>query len=111
MFVARGHVPPPVLDAPGMFALASDERIEEFLAIAGFTPVRIEDLEVCFVAESLAAYIAGARETGGLFARVWAEVSEAERESMTAELAEAFAPYESDGRYELPGVVVGIAAE
>jgi hypothetical protein len=30
---------------------------------------------------------------------------------MTAELAEAFAPYEVDGGYELPGLAVGVAAE
>ena len=111
MFVARGHVPPPEPGAPGMFTLASDERIGELLAAAGFTRVRIEDIPVLFVAESLAAYIADARETGGLFARVWEAVSELERESMTAELAEAFARFEVDGRYELPGLAVGVAAD
>jgi hypothetical protein len=30
---------------------------------------------------------------------------------MAAQLAEAFAPYETDGRYVLPGVAVGVAAE
>jgi SAM-dependent methyltransferase len=111
MFVARGHVPPPEPGAPGMFALATDGRLRELLAGAGFSPRLIEDIPVRFEAESLDAYIAEARETGGLFARVWDAADEDERRAMTAELAEAFAPYEADGGYELPGLAVGVAAE
>ena len=111
MFVARGLVPPPEPGAPGMFAMASDERIRQLLAGAGFTPRRIEDIPVRFVSESLDDYIAGARETGGLFATVWNEASEELRREMAAELAEAFAPYAVDRGYELPGVAVGVAAE
>ena len=111
MFVARGHVPPPDPGAPGMFTLASDQSLRELLAGAGFSPRLIEDIPVRFEAESLDAYIAEARETGGLFARVWDAVDEDERRAMAAELAQAFAPYEVDGRYELPGLAVGVAAE
>ena len=111
MFVRHGLVPPPEPGAPGMFAMASDERIHELLEGAGFAPRRIEDIAVRFVAESLDAYIAGARETGGIFARAWEAASEAERVEMTEELATAFAPYHTDGGLELPGVAVGVAAD
>jgi SAM-dependent methyltransferase len=111
MFLARGHVPPPEPGAPGMFTMASDERIRELLAGAGFTPRKIEDIPVRFVYDRLHDYIAAARETGGIFSRVWDAVSEGEQQAMAAELAEAFAPYETDGRYVLPGVAVGVSAE
>ena len=111
MFVARGHVPPPESGAPGMFTLATDERLRGLLAGAGFTARLIEDISVRFEAKSLDAYIAEARETGGVFARLWEVVDEDERQAMAAELAQAFAPYEVDGGYELPGLAAGVAAE
>lgn len=110
MFVRRGLVPPPAPDAPGMFTLAGDERLRELLGEAGFTPRRIEDIPVRFVSASLDEYIAGARETGGTFARAWQEASEDERAEMTDELAAAFAPYRVGEGLELPGVAVGVAA-
>jgi ubiquinone/menaquinone biosynthesis C-methylase UbiE len=111
MFVARGLVPPPEPGAPGMFTLASDEKVHELLAAAGFTARKIEDIPVLFVSSSLDEYVESSRETGGIFARVWDEAPPGLREDMAAELAEAFAPFQRDGRYELPGVAVGVAAE
>jgi SAM-dependent methyltransferase len=111
MLLARGHVPRPEPGAPGMFAMARDERIRELLEGAGFSVRRIEEIPVRFVYESLDQYIHRARDTGGIFAKVWREVPAAEREAMESQLEDAFAPYEVDGRYELPGVAVGAAAE
>ena len=110
IFLGRGHVPPPEPGAPGMFTLAADERIRELLESAGFRARKIEDIPVVMEHASLEGYIADARETGGVFARVWGSVPPEEQEPMAAELAEAFAPYERDGRLELPGVAVGVAA-
>ena len=110
LFVRRGLVPPPEPDAPGMFTLASDERIRELLGSAGFTSWKIEDVPVRFVAADVDEYIAGARETGGVFARAWEAATESEREQMTAELAAAFAPHTVDGRLELPGVAACVVA-
>ena len=111
MFVARELVPPPDPDAPGMFTLANDERIEELMGDAGFSARKLEDIPVLFVSASLDEYIAAARETGGVFSRVWDEASATERKEMSAELAESFAPFRRDGRYELPGLALGVAAE
>ena len=36
----------------------------------------------------------------------WREAPEEEREAITAQLAEAFATFEADGGYELPGVAL-----
>ena len=110
IFAQRGLVPPPQPGAPGMFALASDERIGELLGAAGFATWRVEDVPVSFTAEDLDTYIADARETGGIFAQVWAEASEDEREQMTKALGAAFAPYTDDGRLSLPGVAACVVA-
>jgi SAM-dependent methyltransferase len=110
MFVRRGVVPPPEPGAPGMFTLANDQRIEELLADAGFATWKIEDVPVRFVAADPGEYIAGARETGGVFARAWEAATENEREEMTAELAAAFAHHHVKGRLELPGVAACVVA-
>ena len=110
MLLERGHVPPPDPGAPGMFTMARDERIRELLEGAGFTVLRIEEVPVLFVYESLDEYIRRARDTAGVFARVWREVPDDEREEMESQLGEAFAPYEVDGRYEFPGVAVAASA-
>lgn len=110
LFVRRGFVPLPELGTPGMFTLASDERIRELLDAAGFTTWKIEDVSVRFVAADLDEYIAGARETGGVFARAWEGATENEREQMTAELAAAFAPHLMHGRLELPGMAACVVA-
>jgi SAM-dependent methyltransferase len=110
MFARRGLVPAPEPGAPGMFTLASDDRIRALLASAGFTTWKIEDVPVRFLAADLDEYIAGARETGGAFARAWESATEDEREHMKAELAAAFAPYRDDGGLDLPGLAVCVVA-
>jgi SAM-dependent methyltransferase len=110
VIVRRGFAPPPEPDAPGMFTLASDERIGELLGGAGFAKWEIEDVPVSFVAADLDAYIAGARETGGVFARAWEPATEKDREEMTAELASGFAAYQVDTGLEIPGVAACVVA-
>ena len=110
MFVRRGVVPPSDPGAPGMFALASDERLRQLLGGAGFSTWKIEDVPVRFVAADLDDYIAGARETGGVFAQAWDAATEDEREQMTAELTAAFAPYRVKNGLELPGVAACVVA-
>jgi SAM-dependent methyltransferase len=110
MLVERGHVPPPEPGAPGIFSMASDERIRDLLADAGFTAVRMEDLPVRFVYRDVDDYVRRARDTGGVFAMVFRQVSEGERDAMKAELARAFTPFAVDGGYELPGVALAAVA-
>jgi SAM-dependent methyltransferase len=110
MFVRHGVVPPPEPGAPGMFALASDDRIQELLRVAGFSTWKIDDVPVRFVAADLDEYIAGARETGGVFARAWEAATENERKQMKAELAAAFASHRVEGRLDLPGVAACVVA-
>jgi SAM-dependent methyltransferase len=110
LLTARRLVPPPEADAPGMFVMASDERMREFLEGAGFTVERLEDVPVRFVYDDVDAYLESARDTGGAFARAWNEATGDERESIRAGLEELFAPYATDGRLVLPGVAFAAAA-
>ncbi|MGH3077650.1 MAG: class I SAM-dependent methyltransferase [Gaiellaceae bacterium] len=106
LLVERGHVERPQPGVPGIFALANEERLRGLLEGAGFTVGRLEDVAVRFVYGSVENYVGRAQDTGGVFARVWRELPEDEREAITAQLAEAFAPFEADGGYELPGVAL-----
>jgi ubiquinone/menaquinone biosynthesis C-methylase UbiE len=105
-----GLVPPPDPNAPSMFAMASDERMRELLEGAGFAVERLEDVPVTFRYDTVAEYVASARDTGGAFARGWDAASEDQRLELTAALGEAFAPFAIDGGYALPGVAFCAAA-
>jgi SAM-dependent methyltransferase len=110
MFVRRGVMPAPAPGTPGMFTIASDESLRALLGNAGFGSWQIEDVAVRYVSADLDEYIAGARETGGVFARAWDAATDDEREQITRELAAAFAPYRVDGRLELPGLAACVVA-
>jgi ubiquinone/menaquinone biosynthesis C-methylase UbiE len=110
MLVERGLVPRPVPGAPGIFALADEERLRALLEGAGFQVLSMEDVPLRFVYEGLEEYIVRAQDTGGIFARIWREASPGEQDEMRMQLAEAFAPFEVDGRYEFPGIALAASA-
>lgn len=105
-----GLAPPPEPGAPGMFVLAEHARLSGLLENAGFDVERIEDVPVLFEFADVAEYVAGSRETGGMFSRIWRDASAAERDAITAGFDEGFAPFSVDGSYELPGLAVVAAA-
>ena len=45
-----------------------------------------------------------------MFARIWRDASEAERDAIRAGLDEGFAPFSVNGGYEVPGQAVVAAA-
>jgi hypothetical protein len=94
-----------------MFTMARDERVRELLEDAGLTVLRLEEVPVRFVYESLDEYIVRAKDTGGNFARVWRDVSAREREEMESQFADAFAPYAVDAGYEFPGAALCASAQ
>lgn len=110
ILVQRGLVPPPEPDAPGMFSMANEERTRALLEGAGFTVGRLEEVPVRFVYRDVDDYVFRAQDTGGVFAKVWRETSGEEQAAMQAELADSFAPFAVDSRYEFPGVALCAAA-
>jgi SAM-dependent methyltransferase len=110
LLVERGHMPPPEPGAPGVFSMASEERTRALLGGAGFTTVRTEDVPVRFAFRDVDDYVSFITDTAGPFAMVIRGLSVDEREAIKAQLGEAFAPFVSDGGYELPGVTLNAVA-
>jgi SAM-dependent methyltransferase len=104
VLVAHGHMPPPEPGEPGMFVLGDEELLRRLVGDAGFSNVRMEDVSVRNNYQSVDEYVRRSSEMGGMFARAWAEATEEDRQQMTDELREAFAPFAVEGGYELPGV-------
>jgi SAM-dependent methyltransferase len=110
ILVERGHLPPPEPGAPGIFGMASEERTRSLLDGAGFSDMRTEDVPVRFGYRDLHDYERWVMEVAGPFAMVVRGMPEDERRVVRGQLAEAFAPFEADGGYSLPGVALCAAA-
>lgn len=104
--VGRGLLPPPDPGAPGMFTMATDERVRSLLDAAGFASVQIEDVPVRFAYGDIGDFVATASDTGGAFSTAFGQASEEEREAITQELEESFSPFAVDGGYVLPGLAL-----
>jgi ubiquinone/menaquinone biosynthesis C-methylase UbiE len=110
MMVARGHLPPPEPDAPGMFTMASEDHTRSLLENAGFAVVKMEEVSVRLAVPDVEEYVRRSSETGGMFSKGWGAASENEREAMTDELRDAFAAFAAEDGYELPGVALCVLA-
>ena len=110
ILVELGHAPPPDPDAPGPFVLAEHERLRDLLQDGGFGAVNIEEVPLLLKYDDVDDYMAVSTETSGMLARIWRQVSDAEREVIVARLTEDFAPFAVDGGYELAGVAVVASA-
>jgi SAM-dependent methyltransferase len=110
VLVQRGLLDPPAPGAPGQFALAEPERLEELVRDAGFVSVDVAEVELewCFpdwdeyrrVVGSLAASLRELLPTLDQSTRV--EVEEAARARLD--------PYRRDDGYALPGLALVTSA-
>jgi len=110
ILVARGHMPPPAPDEPGMFMLADQEELRALVDAAGFTDVEIDEVPVHNDYRDVDEFVHRSNETGGMFARAWTAASEDERKAMTEEFRDAFEPFAVDGGYDLPGLAICVVA-
>jgi len=110
LLVERGHLPAPDPGAPSPFALANASRTQELLEAAGFTSVRTEEIPIRFTFRDLDEYNAFTTDTGGPAAPILQRMPQGEREALTAQLRAAFARFETDGHYELPGLALAAVA-
>jgi SAM-dependent methyltransferase len=106
VLVELGLVSPPEPGAPGMFVMATDERVHSLLEDAGFATSRIEDIPVRFEYRDIDEYVEVGTDTGGMFATAWNAASEQERAAIKQQLAEAYAPFAVDGGYVVPGLAL-----
>ncbi|MGH2896340.1 MAG: hypothetical protein ACRDPM_24145, partial [Solirubrobacteraceae bacterium] len=99
--------PPP---APGIFSMASEKRTRRLLEHAGFGEIRIAELEVRHPIPDIEEYIRFTADTAGPVGLAVRELSDEDREALTAEIEEAFEPFSTGDGYELPGVALCAAA-
>jgi ubiquinone/menaquinone biosynthesis C-methylase UbiE len=104
-----GAEPPDPL-APGVFAMASEERTRELLAAAGLEPQRMETVEMVWSFESLADYWHYLTDLKGAIAMVVRALPEGEQTALTAEIERRLEPYAEDGGYRLPGMCLNVLA-
>ena len=96
----------PSLARPGCSYSRKRSACRDLLEGAGFGIERVEDVPVLLTYDDVDAYITAARDTGGMFARIWRDALDDERETIKTRLVESFASFAADGGYELPGVAV-----
>ena len=107
VLIERGHLPPPE-PGPGIFALASEERLRGLLVDAGFADVRIAEIRIRLPVGDVDDYVGAIAETSP-FGNVLGDLSDSDRRAVRAQMAEALAPFAAPGGYELPGVALGAA--
>ena len=90
--------------------MGSEERTRAMLEDAGFAEVRIEEIGTRFAFSDVDDYVSFTVDTAGPFAIVVRGLSESERQTIKAQLGEAFAPFAGDEGYELPGVALAAVA-
>jgi SAM-dependent methyltransferase len=110
VLVELGLMPPPEPDAPGPFALADEERLRGLVEGGGFDVERVEEVPVLITYDDVDDFIAVSGKTSGMLSKIWREASDEKVQAIASRLADGFAPFAVDGRYELPGVAVVAAA-
>jgi SAM-dependent methyltransferase len=110
LLVERGQLAPPEPGAPGIFALADEDRLRMLLGDGGFTSVRVEEVPITFRFPNVDDYVAWATNTAGALAMVLRGFGESQRAAFAADLDELFAPFAAEGEYRFPGVALCAAA-
>jgi SAM-dependent methyltransferase len=99
----RSGAPEPEPGAPGMFAFADAGRVEEELAGAGFTDIRVEALDLRFRYPSFEAWWQLSRDLGRPLAELVDAMEPQERDKLRVALEERFAAFAApDGGLEVP---------
>jgi ubiquinone/menaquinone biosynthesis C-methylase UbiE len=101
---------PPDPSAPGIFAMASEERTRELLSGAGLEPERVENVEMAWRFDSLAHYWHYVTDLAGAIAMVVRALPETEQGALSEEVARRLGPYSEDGGYRIPGVCLNVLA-
>ncbi|HET8980633.1 MAG TPA: methyltransferase domain-containing protein, partial [Solirubrobacteraceae bacterium] len=104
VMVELGHAQPPDPDAPGMFVLGGDGRLEDLLEAAGFTEVEVQRvfLERRYTAAD--HFIGETLELSPMFGSAYRELEETARAEVQHRIVSRLAPFTAaDGAVTLPG--------
>jgi ubiquinone/menaquinone biosynthesis C-methylase UbiE len=104
-----GAEPPDPL-APGIFAMASEQRTRELVAAAGLEPQRVENVGMEWRFDSLAEYWHYVIDLKGALAMVIRSLPEAEQKALSEEVERRLGPYAEGSGYRLPGMCLNVLA-
>jgi ubiquinone/menaquinone biosynthesis C-methylase UbiE len=96
--------------APGVFAMASEERTRELLRRAGLEPQRVETVEMAWTFDSLDDYWHYLTDLKGAIAMVLRSLTGAERQKVSTEIERRLEPYADRGGYRLPALCLNVLA-
>ena len=101
---------PPDPFAPGIFAMAKEERTRELLGSAGLEPQRVETVGMEWRFESLAEYWHYVIDLKGALAMLVRALPESEQEVLSDEVMRRLEPYADGDGYRLPGMCLNVLA-
>jgi ubiquinone/menaquinone biosynthesis C-methylase UbiE len=101
---------PPDPFAPGIFAMASEERARALLGAARLEPPRVENVEMAWRFESFADYWHHLTNVKGAIAMVVRSLPQSEQDALGEEIEGRLQPYADGGGYRLPGMCLNVLA-
>jgi SAM-dependent methyltransferase len=101
---------PPDPFAPGIFAMASEERTRDLLIGAELEPQRVETVDMEWRFDSLADYWHHLTDVKGAIAMVVRSLPEAEQAALSTEIERRLGPYADGEGYRLPGMCLNVLA-
>jgi hypothetical protein len=102
--VAKGLLAPPDPAAPGIFALADPDRVRSLVSGTGFASPRLEEVPTHLRFADFDAYWRYLTELAGGISPVLRGLPPEKQAEIRATLRDAAAPFESEGRYDFPGL-------
>jgi ubiquinone/menaquinone biosynthesis C-methylase UbiE len=111
VLVERGAMPPPEPGAPGIFALADQNRIRELVTAAGFADPKIEEVPFMFKYDELETHWRATNELAGPIAAAIAQLSPDDQQAVREEVASRMEHFRKNGGYEVPATPIGVVAE
>jgi ubiquinone/menaquinone biosynthesis C-methylase UbiE len=105
--VQRGHVPPPEPPpAPGIFSLASADRLGGLLRAAGFANVRTKEVHGQFVVPDVEAYLSLIADTAGPVGLALRALGASDRADVAADVQDGLRRFVTSKGYEVPCVAL-----
>lgn len=110
--VELGHFEPAGPGQPGMFALAGPGLLEDRLADAGFTGIRVESVDMTRRYDTVDDWLGEALDVSTQVAQVWGNLDEAQRREVRGRLQEQAARFaDAQGRLTFPARSLAGAAD